>query len=218
MAEFQAIPTIHNFQDFTGREFGRLTVLGHLGKGKWLCRCCCGKEISCITNRLKIGKTKSCGCLRSDVSSTIRLKHGNKRKTFCSPEYTSWVKMKRRCLNSKDRAYHDYGGRGITICQRWIDSFEDFLADMRQRPKGRSLGRIDNDGNYCPENCRWETTKQQARNKRDSRFFSVDGVTRHLQEWSELTGIGEGTLRFRLNSGLEGRELIRPVRGRKNAV
>jgi hypothetical protein len=151
--------------DLTGEKYGRLTPLKLLGRKNhhtfWLCRCECGKEITAAANSLRTGNTKSCGCFQRDKAAKISFKHG-----MCdSSEYGIWASMKRRCLNKKDEHYPSYGGRGIYICDRWL-KFENFYADMGPRPKGRSIDRINNDGNYEPGNCRWATALEQVMNRR----------------------------------------------------
>lgn len=130
------------------------------------------------------------------------------------PEYKVWASMKNRCYNPKDRrSWLPYGGRGITICERWRNSFAAFLADMGRRPSPQhQLDRIDNDGPYCPENCRWATRKEQANNRRNNHFITHDGVTLTLTQWAERTGIPYGTLKARLKAGwVEGDVVSRPL-------
>ena len=147
--------------DMTGRTFGLLTVLGRSPnrppskQAQWLCRCECGGEVVANGSNLRRGKTQSCGC--------GRIKHGLANK---APEYHVWEGIKQRCLNPDRAGYEYWGGRGITVCQRWME-FENFYADMGSRPgPGYSIERVDNDGNYEPGNCRWATASEQQRNTR----------------------------------------------------
>ncbi len=159
----------HNFLDIRGRKFGRLRAIRRystdfLGHTFWLCRCNCGHKAVVKGDNLHSGNTKSCGCLRGE-------NHG----MSCTPEYQSWIGMKARCCNPKSTQYPYYGARGIRICDRWLNSFENFYKDMGKCPKGKTLDRIDNDRGYMPGNCRWATWKQQIHNRRKFRMHEVDG-------------------------------------------
>lgn len=151
-----------------GTRFGRLVVVGN-GPTKnkrrsMTCICDCGATTEPLLQTLRRGDARSCGC---QMSSGL-LRHGHSKKGHYSPTWRSWQAMKARCLNSKHHAWPNYGGRGISICGRWLNSFENFLADMGERPTGTSLDRINNDGNYEPGNCRWATPSQQIANRRKS--------------------------------------------------
>lgn len=157
-----------------GKTYGRLMVIDEADRqpnGKnllraFLCRCECGTEKIIAASNLSTGRTKSCGCLQREkakLSNGAPVKHDQ----CWSPTYSSWAGMKDRCTNQNHKSYNNYGGRGITVCERWMD-FRNFLEDMGERPSGTSIDRIDANGDYKPGNCRWATAQQQASNKRNS--------------------------------------------------
>jgi hypothetical protein len=154
-----------------GQHFGRLTVVrrdgqDNGGQAVWLCKCDCGNEKSIRGYDLRSGAVKSCGCLLRESKAPTTFIHGHLRDGKQSREYRSWMAMMRRCFNPNFVHYSRYGGLGITVCERWRD-FRNFLADMGQRPEGKSLDRINSDGNYEPGNCRWATALEQRHNRRD---------------------------------------------------
>jgi hypothetical protein len=180
--------------DLTGQQYGYFTVLRFERRENertyWRCLCVCGKEHVTIGTRLRRGKAKSCGCQRKTFLAKASTKHGYSRH----PVYHCYYSMLHRCNNPANKHYPEYGGRGITVCERWQESFENFLADMGDPPQGTSLDRIDNDGPYSPENCRWATVVDQARNKRCTKLATHNGVTKPISQWAVELGIHYQTL------------------------
>lgn len=193
--------------DMIGKKFSRLTVLRFArktktGKSFYECLCNCGKIKIMRKDHFTSGRSKSCGCLICEqCSKTGKLNkrhgHGNSTNKYCTPTYGSWVAMKARCSNPHNIGYKDYGGRGITVCERWLN-FENFLADMGERPVGTSIDRIDNNKGYYSENCRWATRKKQKRNQRSNTFVTFNGQTKCIADWAKITGIPDATIRSRV--------------------
>jgi len=183
--------------DHSNMRYGRLIAIEDVGfksgKRMWRCLCDCGKEIVTQGAMLTRGGTRSCGCLAGENNKT----HGKSN----SETYRTYSGMKTRCLNKKHRQYSNYGGRGITICDRWIASFENFLADMGERPAGMTLDRKDNNGNYEPSNCRWATDTEQARNRSSNLFLTYQGETLCMKEFAKKFNIKRTTLGRRLSAG-----------------
>lgn len=195
-------------KDLTGQKFGRLTVIKQDGKYKngarlWICKCECGNEKRVAGTHLVSGKIKSCGCLLIETTiernKTEKVKHG-KRGTRI---YSIWRNMKDRCFNKNEKAYPRYGGRGITVCEEWKEFLQFYDWSMSHGyADDLTLDRINNDGNYEPENCRWATMKEQANNRRNNSCLTYNGETKTLSEWADYIGIPYSRLEHRYNSGM----------------
>lgn len=167
--------------DRTGQRYGRLIVTARQAgpasygrRSKWVCVCDCGGTKIATGHELASGDTKSCGCLRKEITSALRKSHG---RTTKDPTYMSWCAAKNRCYTRNSTKFSEYGGRGIAMCERWRNSFEEFLSDMGERPTGKTLDRIDPNGNYEPLNCRWATPAQQSSNTRRNIIWRGERTT-----------------------------------------
>ena len=177
------------FIDITGQKFNKLTAIERLENGSggvpiWLCKCDCGNFTRVRGSNLKNGSVKSCGCmLKNGTTTTHGLSH--------SKIYNIWNGMKARCSNPKSCSYKRYGARGISVCDDWKNSFENFYSWSIQNGYGDNLTieRIDNDGNYCPENCKWVSRKEQCRNRRTNVIFEYMGEKHILIEWCEILNL-----------------------------
>jgi len=189
-----------------GDRFGRLVVTGlscgtdihHNRLFPVLCDCGNTKVVS--SPQLKRSKTRSCGCLARELMTGNRYAatHGKSHL----PEFKTWEGMIQRCTNSNDKGYFRYGGRGIKVCDRWLNSFENFLADMGLKPGPKySIDREDNNGNYEPGNCRWATIQEQCRNRSSNKLVEFDGRTKSVQEWADEKGLNHSALSHRLRLG-----------------
>lgn len=188
--------------DITNQRFGRLLVIARAGLNSrnqaiWTCRCDCGAMMSAITAALKNGNTKSCGCLnREACASRVRARqitHGHAARGKKSPEFRSWTSMRLRCRYAGNPGFKHYGGRGITVCERWL-KFENFLADMGPKPKGLTLERINNDRGYEPNNCRWATVAEQNRNTSRNNFIEANGERLCITDWAAKLGVTRATI------------------------
>ena len=206
MATPQPIPADVRFQDLRDCVYADLTVIGYAGQNRhrqsmWICRCVCGREAVVSRPNLKYAgqqRCRTCGRARTTANSKKPKSHG----MSLAAEYRTWTRIKVRCLSPKHDHWHNYGGRGITICPEWLNSFEAFFAHVGPRPSPKhSLDRIDNNGNYEPGNVRWATPKEQCRNTRVNQLLTYDGETLPLVEWSERYGLPQQTLRARIKSG-----------------
>lgn len=194
-------------QNLIGVKFGMLTVIERCGlnndkKRLWLCKCDCGNFKKYTTSHLKRGVVVSCTCLQK---AGIR---GRKHGLANSKEYNVWLGIKRRCYTEKDPGYKNYGGRGIKVCDRWLESFENFIEDMGFRPEGDySLERKDNDKWYCKENCKWATRIEQSKNKRSNIKVLYRGEIYILSEFSKLIGHNATSIKRKLDKKLSGDEI-----------
>lgn len=184
-------------RDITGQRFGRLTAVRFLWLkenkgGVWLLKCDCGEPAIASVGYLSGGNTKSCGCLRDDARRKSTKVRGYALHN--SREYQTWCGIKQRCHCPTYRLFKDYGGRGITVCDRWRDSFENFLADMGPRPEGYSIERADVNGNYEPSNCKWIPRADQNKNTRTTKRVVLHGEVVHQAEAARRLGVHPQTV------------------------
>ena len=181
------------FIDLTAKKFGQWSVIMRItkekGKTHWLCLCSCGFHSLVNSTHLLGGKSTKCKtCHNIQAVKKRPLKHGNCIQEKFTPEYMSWSSMRTRCRNSNDIHWENYGKRGIKICPEW-EEFSNFLKDMGERPKNHTLDRINVNGDYCLENCRWATRKTQCENKRSNIYLELDGIKKTKTEWSRTYNI-----------------------------
>ena len=191
-----------------GQRFGRLTVLERCGTTKWgsciwKCKCDCGNIVEVPGINLRDGRTNSCGCLRKEMMRDKHMVHGKSRhrngqKTH--PIYNTWMGMKARCFNPNSERYLSYGGRGITVCDEWKDDFQSFYewSISNGWSEGLTLDRINNNGGYSPNNCRWTNMTVQNNNKRNVRIITYNGKSQTITEWSKELGISKSLLYYRI--------------------
>jgi hypothetical protein len=183
--------------DAIGLKYNLLTIISIVPntnkksrESRVLCLCDCGKTKIIRFNHIKNNKIRSCGCYGKTSHITHHMSY--------SSTYATWHGMKRRCYNNKSNSYSGYGGRGITVCDRWKNSFDNFLKDMGERPEALTIDRIDNDKGYSKENCRWATIEQQSRNTRRNKFFTIDGETKCLSDWCQIYDMPRDTIHRRV--------------------
>jgi hypothetical protein len=219
--------TVFPRQALTEKVFGKLTVLKFIERidrrNWWLCRCECGTEKRIMGQSLKAGCTTSCGCWNRIAIGLRVTTHGATKGRIrgqrISEEYALWSAMRQRCTNPNNRRFKDYGGRGITVCERWL-KYENFLIDLGPRPSPKhSIERLDNNGNYGPDNCRWATAREQQRNMRTNRLLTFDGKTKCVAAWAEDLGMSSTCLSTRLRRGWSiERYLNHPVQYKRIAL
>ena len=211
-----------NTKDESGRRYGMWTVVGFAGvflkpngevrSAGWNCRCDCGKEKIVDGPALRRGGSKSCGCFDPRMDPRTNTGIGHTR------EYKIWGSMIARCHNPMTLHFQDYGGRGIHVCDRWRESFFNFIEDMGKQPAGMTIERIDNDGPYSPDNCKWETRLKQAQNKRNSIKIEIDGETNIESEWERFFGVKNGFMRNRRRDGKPIEKILEDIKCRHQSL
>lgn len=188
-----------------GTEFNGCVVVSRLGTDKWgqatwVCLCSCGKKFTTTGGNVRSGNTKSCGCKKKSLIKEANMTHGDSNTRL----YNIWGDMRRRCHSPKNYSFENYGARGISVCVEWKNSYESFKgwSENNGYAVNLSIDRIDNDGNYLPNNCRWVDMKVQGRNKRDNRIVEYQGKSMTMSELIEEVGMPESTVRYRVKKGI----------------
>lgn len=204
--------------DLTGQKINRWTVISEGGRNKdgdikWHCKCECGTVREVSSKALRKGKTHSCGCFKKERAT----KHGHASNGADTRIYRIWHGMKNRCHNKNVKDYENYGGRGIKVCEEWLE-FKNFLNWSLENGymDNLQLDRKDVNGNYCPDNCRFVTNKANCNNRRNNTLVTINNKTKTLSEWSDISGISGATLKMRINLGWTGEKLLKPVRSGAN--
>lgn len=197
--ESQTANGVGKIVDRTGQRFGRLVAIELAGKSSlchalWLCKCDCGNEKVVLNDSLQSGRTLSCGCYSVDINRELKTTHGLSHTV----EHSIWQSMIDRCYNKNANKYKNYGKRGISVCERWLEDFENFYEDMGVRPDGLTLDRIDVNGNYCKENCRWATNDIQKDNRQNTIRITHNGETLTLSQWARKLGVRRELLYHRI--------------------
>lgn len=210
---------LHYFKNRAGEKYGRLTALEYLYTNKrrkavWLCKCDCGNIVQISSEKLSTGNTKSCGCLHSDKSKE-KIKTLIKKQTKYTRKFEKEIsiifnQMKQRCYNKKCKAYKNYGGRGIKICDEWLENFNSFyLWSIKNNFNSNlSIDRIDVNGNYEPNNCRWITNLEQQNNKRNNKYLEFNGQKHTYAEWSRILNIPSSTISDRIKRGYDTEQIL----------
>jgi hypothetical protein len=187
--------------DLTGKTFGRLTVISLHSispRPRWNCVCTCGGTSISLSTHLKDGSSTSCGCYLRELRTT----HGESLPSKRTKEHKLWLKMKDRCKYKTLKIYKYYGGRGIKVCDRWLNSYENFLADIGRAPTPKhTLDRIDVNGDYEPNNCRWATYKEQENNRTNNKIYEYEGQSKTLSQWADVFGVNRKMLQDRIWRG-----------------
>lgn len=200
-----------SMENLIGKRFGKLVVTSQAKRGRWgsmwAVRCDCGASKVVLGSNIRHGKTMSCGCLQKQATKKASTTHGK----LCTKEWNAWNSAKQRCCNPNLRNFHNYGGRGIKMCLRWLSSPEVFLDDMGKCPANFSLDRIDPNGNYEPSNCRWADINTQANNRRTNHRLTLNGVTKSITQWSEVLGLSLGAIKGRIKRGWTTERALTPL-------
>lgn len=206
-------------KDLKGQKFGKLVAINRIcksGVSHWECKCDCGNYTVASTNNLIRGNTKSCGCLQKERTSQTHKIHGARHTRL----YTIWNDMRLRCNKKNNKSYKNYGLRGISVCNEWNVSFKNFQKWALENgyQENLTIDRIDVNGNYCPENCRWTSVKEQNNNRRTNVYVTVNGKTLTIAQWSEVNNIPYLTIQMRRKRGWSNEDSVSiPVR-KKGAV
>ena len=191
--------------DLTGKRFGRLIVIkkGETDKNyntSWVCKCDCGNEVTVQTGHLRSGHTQSCGCIHDECVRKMidgNVTHGMSH----TPTYNVWKGIRTRCYNPNHISYKYYGAKGVIVCKRWLSSFDNFLEDMGKKPKGKSIDRIDSNGDYEPSNCHWATIDEQNNNMSTNVFVKINDKTKTIAEWARYYGKNKAAVYSRIRRG-----------------
>jgi hypothetical protein len=222
MTSIECCPMPTSILSLLDVEYHELTVIEYYGKRRqnrstrhhWICECRCGAYIIVEGSHLKEGHTRSCGCLQKKVVSKLNKTHGLAK----TPEYKIWHAMIRRCTNKDLECYKNYGGRGITVCERWLNSIQLFLEDMGPRPSpDLSVERIDNAGNYCPENCKWGTDEEQLNNKRDNVVLTYRDETMTVAQWARKFNVKSNRIYQAIYKGRSATDILDKIQQEQDA-